>query len=83
MAQDKNKQELTRVLGKSWFKECHRDLVVGPLLFNIYLNDLFYLAESTNMCNYGDDTTFYACDKDLNSLTNRLEHDSYLAIKWF
>ena len=57
--------------------------VLGPLLFNIYLNDLFYLAESTNVCNFAEDTTFYACDKYLNSLINRLEHDSYLAIEWF
>ena len=32
--------------------------VLGPVLFNIYLNDLFYLAESTNVCNVADDTTF-------------------------
>ena len=50
--------------------------VLGPLLFNIYLNDLFYLAKSTNVCTFADDTTFYACDNDVNSLINRLEHDS-------
>ena len=55
--------------------------VLGPLLFNIYLNDLFYIAESTNVCNFADDTTFYACDRDVNSLINSLEHDSYLAIE--
>ena len=52
-------------------------------LIHIYLNDLFYLAESTNVCNFADDTTFYACDKDLNFLINRIEHNSYLAIEWF
>ena len=57
--------------------------VLGPLLFNIYLNDLSYIAESTNVCNFADDTTFYACDRDVNSLINRLEHDSYLTIEWF
>ena len=57
--------------------------VPGPLVFNIYLNDLFYLAESTDACNFADDTPFYACDNDLNSLINRLEHDNYLAIEWF
>ena len=51
--------------------------------FNIYLNDLFYIADSTNVCNFADDATFYACDKDNNSLINRLEHDSYLATEWF
>ena len=35
------------------------------------------------MCNFADDTTFYACDRDVNSLINKLEHDSYLAIEWF
>ena len=57
--------------------------VIGPFLFNIYLNNLFYIAETTNVCNFADDTTFYACDKDVNSLINRLKHDSYLAIEWF
>ena len=28
-------------------------------------------------------TIFYACDKDLNSPNNRIEHDSYPAIEWF
>ena len=57
--------------------------VLGPLLFNIYLNDLFYLTESTEVCNFADDTTFFACDKDLNSLIERLERDSLLAIEEF
>ena len=57
--------------------------VLGPLLFNIYINDLFFLTEKTNVCNYADDTTFYACDSDLHYLISRLEHDSVLAIEWF
>ena len=57
--------------------------VLGPFLFNIYLNDLFYLTESTEVCNFADDTTFFACDENLNSLIKRLEHDSLLAIEWF
>ena len=57
--------------------------VLGFLLLNNYLSDLYYLVESTNVCYFADDTTFYVCDKDLNSLINRLEHDSYLTIEWF
>ena len=49
--------------------------ILGPVLFNIYLSDLFYLSECTEVCNFADDTTFYACDKDLSSLIYRLEHD--------
>ena len=54
--------------------------VVGPLLFNIYLNDLFFLSEFTDVCNFADDTTFYVCNIDLNSLIKGLEPDSFLAI---
>ena len=57
--------------------------VLGPLLFNIYLNDLFYLTECTNVCNYADDTTFHVCDSDMKDLTTRLEHHCLLAIEWF
>ena len=56
---------------------------LGPLLFNIYLSDLFYLTESTEVCNFADDTTFFACDKDLKTLITRLEHDSHLATERF
>ena len=57
--------------------------VLGPLLFNIYINDLFWLNEETHVCNYADDTTLYACDQNLESVLRRLEHDSALAIEWF
>ena len=56
---------------------------LGPLLFNIYIDDLFFLIENTNVCNYADDTKFYACDSDLHNLISRLEHDFVLAIEWF
>ena len=57
--------------------------VLGPLLFNIYINDLFYLTDMTDVCNYADDATFLACELDLKSLITRLEHDAALAIEWF
>ena len=47
------------------------------------MNNLFFLAENTNVCNYVDDTTFYTCDSNLHNLFLRLEHDSVLAIEWF
>ena len=57
--------------------------VLGPLLYNIYLNDLYYLTDSTEVCNFADNTTFFTCDENLNSLIKRLECDSLLAIDWF
>ena len=37
----------------------------------------------THVCNFADSTRFYVCDKDLNALINRLEHDTALAVEWF
>ena len=51
--------------------------VLGPILFNLYLNDLFYLRDFTEVCDFADDTTFRACDNDLNNLIKRLEHDAF------
>ena len=57
--------------------------ILGPLLFNIYINDLFYILEQTYVFNYADDTTLYACNQYLNELLLDLEHDSLLAGQWF
>ena len=57
--------------------------VVGPVLFNLYLNDLFYLPDFTEAYNFAGDATFHACDNDLNNLIKRLQHDIFLAIEWF
>ena len=55
--------------------------VLGALLFNIYLNGLFYLTESTEVCNFLNNTRILACDRELNSLIKRLEYDSLPAIE--
>ena len=57
--------------------------VLGPLLFNIYLNDLFYTLKEIDVCNFADDTTPYVCDESLQTVMNKLEHHSDLAIIWF
>ena len=57
--------------------------VLGPLLFNIYLNDLFFILKDTEPCNFADDTMPFACGLDITSVVNRLEKDSLLAIVWF
>ena len=36
-----------------------------------------------NLWNYVDDTTFHARDSDIGNLSNKLEHASILAIKFF
>lgn len=60
-----------------------QESVLYLLLFNINPNDLFYLADYSNVCNFGYYPTFSACNKILNTLFNRLDNDSFLMIYWF
>ena len=57
--------------------------VLGPLLFNIYINDLFYHISNTHACNFADDTTLNAFSKSLEELLHNLEYDTLSAIIWF
>ena len=57
--------------------------VLGPLLFNVYLNDLFYQLADTHVCNFADDTTLNACDMELPNILNELEDNAFTAILWF
>ena len=41
-----------------------RDRCLGPLLFNIFLNDLFYFINRANLSNYADDNQIYFSDRD-------------------
>ena len=37
--------------------------ILGPILFNIFINDLLLFIKETDICNFADDTTLYACGK--------------------
>ena len=56
---------------------------LGPLLFNIFINDIFYLVNDTEVCNYADDTTLYVGDKNLRTVLAKLEKDTLLLSEWF
>ena len=49
--------------------------ILGPLLFNIYLCDLF-LFVTENIANYADDNSPYANEKDIDSVIKKLEDDT-------
>ena len=56
--------------------------VLGPLFFNVYINDLPLSIQETDICSYADDTTIYTCDMHLENVISKLENDSKIIIEW-
>ena len=56
--------------------------ILGPLIFNLYINDLFFII-LTDICNFADDTTPYTIDMNLEKLMAKLECATNSAVEWF
>ena len=57
--------------------------ILGPWLFNIFINDIFYFMNNTKITNYEDDNTPYICDKNIDTALNILESDGNTIFNWF
>ena len=42
-----------------------QESILGPILFNVFINDLLLFMKEADICNFADDTSLYACGKDL------------------
>ena len=49
--------------------------ILGPLLFNIFINDLFPFILETKICNFADDNTLYSCGPDIQTIISQLDQD--------
>ena len=49
--------------------------VLGPLLFNIYLNALLWFTEDCDVCNFADDTTICSSNKNIDEMKDKLEQN--------
>jgi len=57
--------------------------ILGPLLFNIFINDLLFFIEGSDICNFADDNTLYAFGKSVNEVRSVLENEIVNVLNWF
>ena len=57
--------------------------ILGPLLFNIDLIDLFFICENDDIASYADDTTSYTGARDTPTVISELQSTSEKLFNWF
>ena len=49
--------------------------ILNPLLFNIFLNDIFLSLKMNDLANYADNSTLYISCKIISKIISSLSHD--------
>ena len=57
--------------------------ILGPLLFNIFICDMFYFMEDYEIANYTDDSTPFSAKPGHKSVVQELEASSSILFTWF
>ena len=57
--------------------------VLGPLLFNIYINDLFLFSLSSKVSAYADDTQIFSIGNDSSLIHWNMQRDLLIVCEWF
>ena len=57
--------------------------ILGPLLFNIFMNDLFMFIENSDLYNYADDNFLAHIGQNASDVISSLSRDGNLSIQWF
>ena len=57
--------------------------VLGPVLFNIFINDMFYFMDKCALYNYADDNSISAISGSVQEVMTCLENYCRVTIKWY
>ena len=56
--------------------------ILGPLLFNIFICDMFYFLGNFDIANYADDSTPFSAKNNHKSVLDELELSTSILFKW-
>ena len=57
--------------------------ILGPLLFNVFVNDMFHFMEKCDLYNYADDNSLSVASYHMHDVLSYLSRDCKNAVKWF
>ena len=57
--------------------------ILGHLLFNIFINGIFYFKDKSYLSNYADDNVLYAFGSNMTEVKDKLSQDLRKLSEWF
>ena len=57
--------------------------ILGPLIFNIFMNDLSLFIKKCQLCNYTDGNSLDSSSEKLTGVLYNLRYDGSNMIEWF
>ena len=58
-------------------------IILGPILFNIFMNDLFYAIDECTLFIYADDTQLFKSAHDIDQVEHAINADLKNVDEWY